>query len=171
MTVPPTPQAGGPARLRGRGRGKRITFREAVPVRRDRRGLRRQFRRATRDARDEWKTGMTALLRQLSASRMPLSEVLPGPRARDGVLLFLDGTQLLLTTRHGSADIKHLRQARHGFSSSVAVWLVRAEPSFTRRWFRLWFATDSHASLVEIHATVMPPAAAGHRGSPPGRRP
>ena len=84
------PRARGSARLRGRPTERRIRFREAVPVWRDRRDLRRLFRRAARAALAERKNKMMALLERLSADHVPLSEVVPGPRARDGVVEFLD---------------------------------------------------------------------------------
>jgi len=153
------PRAGGSARPRGRGR--RIRFREAVPVRHDRRDLRRQFRRAARAATAERKAEMTALLHRLSAGRVPLSEVIPGPRARDGVVVFLDGTQLLLLTRYGSADMKRLRDGHR--ASRVPVWLVGAQPSFARCWFRLWFASVGSTKLAEVMAKVGPVPAGSFR--------
>ena len=87
---------------RPRARKRRIGFRQAVPAWRDRRELRRIFRRAARAALAERKTEMTALLERLAADHVPLSEIAPGPRPRDGIVEFLDGTRLLLATRRGS---------------------------------------------------------------------
>jgi hypothetical protein len=97
---------------------------------------------------------MTELLRRLSSDRVPLEEVLPGPRARDGIVVFLDGTRLLLGARPGSAGIKRLRQ-RHR-RSSVPVWLVTAQPSFATSLFRLWFAPAGSTQLSEVLAKVGP---------------
>jgi hypothetical protein len=145
----------GSARSHGRDRGgRRIRFREAVPLRRDRRDLRHQFRRAARTAAAERKTEMTALLHRLSADQIPLSEVEPGPRAREGIVEFLNGTRLLLVTRRGSAGMKRLR-ARYR-ASQAPVGLVRLQPSFARRWFRLWFASADSPGLTEVVARVGP---------------
>lgn len=142
------------ARLRGRPGKTGITFREAVPVRHDRRDLRRLFRRAARAAMAERKAEMTGLLRRLSADHVPLSEVVSGPRAGDGVIVFLDGTQLLLATRHGGVSLTWLREGLRG--SGAPVWLVRAQPSFASCWFRLWFATVGSAKPAELLAKVGP---------------
>lgn len=97
---------------------------------------------------------MTVLLQRLSSDRVPLEEVLPGPRARDGVVVFLDGTRLLLVAHHGSAGIKRLRERHRG--SSVPVRLVRAQPSFATCLFRLWFAPAGSTQLSEVLAKVGP---------------
>jgi hypothetical protein len=141
-------------RPRGRARGKRVRFRDAVPVRRDRRDLRRQFRRAARAVTAEHKAGTTALLGRLSADRVPLSAVTPGARDTERIIEFLDGTRLLLATRHGTAKLERLE--RGGFWPPV--WLAQARPDFTHRWFRLWFASASRAELVEVRAAVTPAA-------------
>src|SRR5262245_58781733 len=93
---------------RGWGRRRRIRFKEVVPIRRDRRDLRRQFRRAARATLAEQRAEMAALLQQLSADHVPLSEIVPGSEARDGIVVFLDGTQLIFVTRYGSAGMKRL---------------------------------------------------------------
>lgn len=150
------PRAGRPAGPRGRVRTTRIRFRDAVPVRRDRRDLRRQFRRAARATTAEQKTETTALLDRLSG-RMPLAEISPGPRARDGIIEFLDGTRLHLITRHG-ASMRRLSQWHR--AARAPVWLVRAHPSFTRRWFRPWFTSADGTKTAEVVAAVKPAPAA-----------
>jgi hypothetical protein len=146
--------ASGSARLHGRLRGRRIRFREAVPSRHDRRDLRRLFRRAARAAVTERKAEMTALLQRLSAHHVPLSGVAPGPRARDGIVVFRDGTHLLLATRRGSTGMKRLREGQR--VPGAPVWLVRVQPSFASCWFRLWFASASAAKPSEVLAKVGP---------------
>ena len=133
---------------------RRIRFSEAVPVRRDRRELRRLFRRAARAAVTERKAEMTVLLRRLSADHVPLSRVVPGPRARDGVVVFADGTRLLLVTRHGGPCISWLGEGYRG--PGAPVWLVRAQPSFASCRFRLWFASAGSARPAEVLAEVGP---------------
>jgi hypothetical protein len=100
----------------------------------------------------ERKAETTALLQRLSADQVPLSEVIPGPRARDGIIVFLDGTRMLLLTRYGSADMKRLREGHR--ASRAPMQLVRAQPSFARRWFRLWFASPGSTKLAEVLAKV-----------------
>jgi hypothetical protein len=142
------------ARLRGRRGGHRIRFRDAVPLRRDRRSLRRKFRRAARAVANERKTETTALLRRLSAGCVPLSAVRPGPRSSERIVEFLDGTRLLLATRHRATNLKRLEQG----SRLPALWLAQAQPDFTHRWFRLWFASPTDDELVEVLAAVVPTA-------------
>jgi hypothetical protein len=151
-------RARGSARLRGRLRERRIRFREAVPVRRDRRELRRLFRRAARAALTERQAEVTALLERLSADQVPLSGVMPGQRARDGVVEFLDGTRLLLVTRRGSARLDRLTDEHSGAGDVVC--LLRAQPAFARCWFRLWFASAGARKPSEVLARVSPPPAA-----------
>ncbi|MGH3210359.1 MAG: hypothetical protein ACRDNO_21655 [Trebonia sp.] len=142
------------ARLRDHPRKRRIRFRQAVPVRRDRRELRRLFRRAARAALAERQNEMTALLGRLSADHALLSEVVPGPRPSDGVVEFLDGTRLLLVTRRGSNGLGRLT-AEHGATGAI-VCLIRAQPSFATCWFRLWFAAVGAQKPAEVLAKVRP---------------
>jgi len=139
---------------RGWGRRKRIRFKEVVPVRRDRRELRRQFRRAARAAVAERKAETTALLGRLSADHVPLSAVVPGPQAKRGVVVFADGTRLLLVTRRGGSGIRWLSEGQRG--SGTPVRLVRAQPSFASCWYRLWFASAGSAKPAELVARVGP---------------
>lgn len=148
------PRVRGSARPPGRPQEKRIRFRDAVPLRRDRRDLRRIFRRAARAAVAERKAEMTALLDRLSANHVPLSAVMPGPEAKRGVVVFADGTHLLLVTRHGGSSIRWLSEGQRG--SGTPVWLVRAQPSFASCWFRLWFASAGSAKPAELMARVGP---------------
>jgi hypothetical protein len=155
------PRGGRSTRLRGQGRERRIRFKDAVPVRRDRRDLRRQFRRSARAAAAEREAEMTALLQRLSARRVPLAEITPGCGARDGIIEFLDGTQLLFATRRGGAAVKRLSRWHH--ESRAPVWLIRAQPSFTRRRFRLWFTLADCTKPAEIVAEVRPVPAGAFR--------
>jgi hypothetical protein len=145
-------RASGSARPRARKR--RIGFRQAVPVRGDRRDLRRLFRRAARAALVDRQAEMTALLDRLSADHVPLSEIVPGPWPREGVVEFLDGTRLLLTTRRVSTGMDRLRDEHR--PAGAIVWLIRAQPSFASCWFRLWFASVGAAKPAELLARVGP---------------
>ena len=148
------PRVRGSARQPGRPKGRRIRFRDAVPLRRDRRELRRQFRRAARAAVAERKAEMTALLDRLSANHVPLSAVMPGPETGRGVVVFADGTRLQLITRPGSPGIRWLSEGQRG--SGTPVRLVRAQPSFASCWFRLWFASAGSSKPAELMARVGP---------------
>ena len=148
------PRGGRSTRLRGQGRQRRVRFRDAVPVRRDRRDLRRQLRRSARAATSERKAEVTALLQRLSARRVPLAEITPGQRARDGVIEFLDGTQLLFVTRRSGTTMKRFGQWHR--ASRAPVLLIRAQPSFTRRCFRLWFTSADGTKPAEVVAEVRP---------------
>lgn len=97
---------------------------------------------------------MAALLQQLSADHVPLSDIVLGPGARDGIVVFLDGTQLLFVTRYGSADMKRLREGHR--ASHVCMRLVVARPSFARGWFRCWFGSADSTKLAEVLARVGP---------------
>jgi hypothetical protein len=155
------PRVKRPARQRGRSEERRIRFRDAVPLRRDRRDLRRIFWRAARAAVAERKAEMTALLDRLSANHVPLSAVIPGPEARGGVVVFADGTRLLLVTRHGGSSISWLSEAHR--AAGTPVRLVRAQPSFASCWFRLWFATATSTKPAELMARVGPVPAGSFR--------
>lgn len=155
------PRVRGSARQPGRPQGRRIRFRDAVPLRGDRRELRRQFRRAARAAAAERKAETTALLGRLSANHVPLSAVVPGPEGKRGVVVFADGTRLLLVTRHGGSGIRWLSEGQRG--SGTPVWLVRAQPSFASCWFRLWFASAGSAKPAELMARVGPVPAGSFR--------
>jgi hypothetical protein len=97
---------------------------------------------------------MTALLDRLSADHVPLSEIVPGPWPRVGVVEFLDGTRLLLTTRRVSTGMDRLRDEYR--PAGAMVWLVRAQPSFASCWFRLWFASVDAAKPAELLVRVGP---------------
>lgn len=135
-------------------RARRVRFAEAVPSRRDRRDLRRRFRRVARHATAERKTQTVALLQRLSADRVPLLAVLPGQRNSERVIEFGDGTRLLIAARYGTGGIKRLRPG----AAWSPVWLAQVQPAFTRRSFRLWFASAGRPGLVEMMATVAAPA-------------
>jgi hypothetical protein len=147
-------RARGSARLRGQKRKRRIRFRQAVPVRRDRRELRRLFRRAARAALAERKTAMMVLLDRLSTDHVALSQVVPGPQPREGIVEFLDGTRLLLVGRHGSNCMSRLREEHNGIGAIVC--LIRAQPSFSSCRFRLWFVSLGTPKPVEVLVKVRP---------------
>jgi len=135
-------------------RKRRIGFRQAVPVRQDRRDLRRLLRRAARAALVDRQAEMTTLLDRLATDHVPLSDIRPGPWPQQGVVEFLDGTRLLLTTRRVSTGMDRLRDEHR--PAGAIVWLIRSQPSFATCWFRLWFASVDAAKPAELLARVGP---------------
>ncbi|MGH3206713.1 MAG: hypothetical protein ACRDNO_03010 [Trebonia sp.] len=148
----------GTARFPGRAREPRVRFRDAVPVRRDRRDLRRRFRRAARAATGERKAETSAVLRRLSADHVRLAGVIPGTQDTDMVAVFADGTRLLLGVRCGGGGLERLGQA----GSPLPVWLADAQPCFGRRRFWLWFASAGCVAPVEVLTSVSPVPPGSH---------
>lgn len=145
-------RAWGTARFRGRAQEPRVQFHDAVPLRRDRRDLRRRFRRAARAAMGERKAEMTTVLRRLSAGRVQLSGVVPGAHGTGTVAVFADGTQLLLEIRCGSGSMERLGRG----VSRFPVWLSDVQPCFGRRWFWLEFTSADRTVPVAVLASVAP---------------
>ena len=141
-----------PAWLGGRAnRAERVRFRDAVPVRRDRRDLRRRFRRAARAAMADREAQAAAQLGRLAANRVPLYAV--ARSRRETVVEFSDGTRLLLfSTRAGAASLGRLAPG----PAWSPVWLTQVRPCFAPSWFRLWFASGSQTGLLEVLAAVVP---------------
>lgn len=144
--------SGRPAWMRGRARQRRVRFRDAVPVRRDRRDLRRQFRRAATAATYERQAQAIALLGRLAADRVPVSAVRPGARETERIIEFFDGTRVQLTARSKSGNLLRLPPG----PATRPVWLLRAQPCYARHLFRLMFASAGHPWLLEVQATVGP---------------
>lgn len=144
-----------PAWLGGHaGRIERVRFRDAIPVRRDRRDLRRRFRRAARAAMADREAQAVAQLGRLAANRVPVHAVTRS--RRDTVVEFSDGTQLLLSsTRSGAASLGRLAPG----PVWSPVWLAQVRPCFAPSWFRLWFASDSQTGPLEVLAAVVPTTA------------
>jgi len=142
-----------PTWLGGHDQVARVRFRDAIPLRRDRRDLRRRFRRAARAAMAEREAQASAQLGRLAANRVPLSAVTRGGRDTERVVEFSDGTQLLLfSTRAGAANLARLAPG----PVFAPVWLAQVRPCFSPSWFRLWFATASQPSPLEVLAAVVP---------------
>lgn len=137
--------------VNGGAGGPSVRFRDAVPVRRDRRDLRRRFRRAARAVMGERKAEMTEVLRRLSADHVPLSGVIPVARGTGTVAVFIDGTRLLLGIRC-DGGMERLGQA----ASRFPVWLADVQPCFGRHLFWLGFAFANHAGPVAVLASVAP---------------
>ncbi|MGH3262244.1 MAG: hypothetical protein ACRDNS_09635 [Trebonia sp.] len=135
------------------GDDRRIEFADAVPLRRDRRDLRRRFRRATRAAMSEQNAAMAAVLRRLSAEHVRLSGVIQAAQDRDRdrakVVVFTDGTRLLLGI-HGDDGLERLG---HSYSR---IWLADVQPCLGRRLFWLGFTSATHRVRVAVLASVAP---------------
>jgi hypothetical protein len=136
----------------GRAREPRVRLRDAVPIRRDRRDLRRQFRRAARVAMAERKAEITAVLRRLSADQVPLSGVFPGPQDTEEITEFIDGTRLVLRVRCGRAAMERLGRG----ASNLPVWIAQVQPCLGHRRFWLWFVSAGRVAPVEVLASVTP---------------
>ena len=143
-----------PAWLGGHAhRVERVRFRDAVPVRRDRRDLRRRLRRAARAAMADREAQAAAQLGRLAADRVPLSAVTRSRRDTERVVEFSDGTRLLLfSTRSGAASLGRLAPG----PVWSPVWLAQVRPCFAPGWFRLWFASGSQPGPLEVLAAVVP---------------
>ena len=142
-----------PTWLRGHGQVEGVRFRDAVPLRRDRRDLRRRFRRAARAAMAERKAQAAAQLERLAASRVPLYAVTCGGRDTERVVEFCDGTRLLLcSSRVGAARLGRLAPG----PAWSPVWLAQVRPCFAPSWFRLWFASAIQPGPLEVLAAVTP---------------
>lgn len=149
-----------PARFWAWALGRRIQFRDAVPVRQDRRELRHRFRRAERAASAERKAALIAVLRRLSAEQAKVSAVALEPPGGGVIVGFQDGTRLRFDLRYGTADLQCLGREL----PRVPAWLVQARPCFGRAWFRLWFASAQATDLTEVLARVTTRSAAREPG-------
>ena len=142
-----------PAWLRGHSQAEHVRFRDMIPLRRDRRDLRRRFRRAARAAMVEREAQASAHLGRLAANQVPLYAVTSGERDTERVVEFCDGTRLLLcSTRAGAARLGQLAPG----PVWSPVWLAQVRPCFAPSWFRLWFASASQPGPLEVLAAVTP---------------
>ena len=142
-----------PAWLRGHSQVEHAQFRDMIPLRRDRRDLRRRFRRAARAAMAEREAQASAHLGRLAANRVPLYAVTRGGRDTERVVEFSDGTRLFLfSTRAGAASLGRLAPG----PAWSPVWLAQVRPCLAPSWFRLWFASASQPRPLEVLAAVAP---------------
>ncbi|MGH9057213.1 MAG: hypothetical protein ACRDYY_15340 [Acidimicrobiales bacterium] len=138
------------ARWRRRGGVLRIRFKEVVPLRGDRRDLRRRRRAVLRAIRAERKEAVTQELQELSKGRVPLVRLRPGPGDGAVIVEFTGDVRFLLTVRDCRAELRRLeRRAMRG-----DVYLERVHPCFGRSWYWLWFL--SWDGREELFAKVTP---------------
>jgi len=123
-------------RLRRWHSSARVSFMDAVPLRADRRELRRRLRSAARTTRAERKRRVTARLEDLAMRRVPVASVRPGVLG-DQLVEFVDGTRVWLDVRDGTTAIRRLA-AR---SSCQDIHLGCVEPCFGSCWYQLRFST------------------------------
>jgi hypothetical protein len=100
----------------------------------------------------ERKAEMTEVLRRLSADQARLSGVIPAAQDSGKVVVFTDGTRLLLGVRGGGDGMERLVRS----ASRFPVWLADVQPCFGRRLFWLGFTSDARAVPVEVLASVAP---------------
>ncbi|MGH9115819.1 MAG: hypothetical protein ACRDWW_08320 [Acidimicrobiales bacterium] len=128
----------------------RVQFKEVVPVRGDRRDLRRRLRVVLRAIRAEQKEAVTRELRALSKGRVPLVRLRPGSSEGAVIVEFSGDVRFLLSVRDCRAEMRRLeRRALRGDT-----YLERAQPCFGRSWYWLWFL--SWDGREEIFAKVAP---------------
>ena len=137
---------------RGRVRERRIRLRDAVPVPRDRRELRRRFRQVNRAVKSELRIETAAALQRLSADRVRVSGLVPGTRDTDAIVEFADGTQLLVGLFSAKAEMERLGQR----APRCPIWLIHVQPCFGYRRFWLWLASADRLAPLEVLASVRP---------------
>ena len=122
-------------------------FRDAVPRRADRRGLRQLVRHAARSESSVADRHVTETLNQLANSRVPVATVWVQPDHRE-VVQFSDGTELVVDVVGNTPMIDRMPGGRYR-----GVRLGQASPCMGRNWFLLWFVPP-HGEAVEIMAKV-----------------
>lgn len=131
---------------------ERIGLRDVVPVRRDRRELRRGFRQVNRAVKSELRAETAAALQRLSADRVLVSGLIPGTRDLDAIVEFADGTRLLVGLFSAKAEMERLGLR----AGRCPVWLARVQPCFGCRRFWLWLASAERPVPLEVLASVQP---------------
>ena len=112
----------------------RIRFSKAVPLRADRRQLRRLLRSAVRTTRAERKRRVTAGLSYLASRRVPVASVRTGVLG-DELIEFADGTRIWLDVRDGATVLRRLAAQ----SSSQSLFLGQVDVCFGCCWYQLHF--------------------------------
>jgi hypothetical protein len=105
---------------------------------------------------------MAAVLRRLSADHVRLSSVIPGAQDTGKVVVFTDGTRLLLGVRGGGNGMERLGRT----GSRFPVWLADVQPCLGRRLFWLGFTSADHAVPVAVLASVAPVSPGNPEGRP-----
>lgn len=139
-----------PPRPADRARERRTSLHDAFPGLRDRRELRRRFRRVARAVRRERRAEATAVLQRLADGHVLLARFIPGSLGTDDIAEFADGTWLLVGLFSAKADMRRLglRAARY------PVWLEQVQPCFGCRRYWLWVASADRVAPLEVLASV-----------------
>ena len=124
-------------------------FKDAVPLRADRRELRRLLRRAARSEKSVADRHIVETLNQLAIRRVPVATV--WVQADDRVVVhFADGTELVVDIAGNAPMIDRMRGGR-----VRGVRLGQASPCMGRNWFLLWLVSPQ-GEAVEVMAKVAP---------------
>ena len=154
-----------------RSSSPRTSFSKAVPLRVDRRELRRQFRAVVRSTRAERKRRVTAGLSYLASRRVPVASVRTGVLG-DELIEFADGTRIWLDVRDGTTVLRRLA-AR---SPSQYLFLGQVDVCFGCCWYQLHFwgsgeigpAVLARVKQYESTTTWIQRAAGSRWHRPPG---
>ncbi len=141
-------------RRRCRCRPQRVGFSDAVPLRADRRELRRRLSAVVRASRADRRRRITAGLSALARRRVRITAVHPGV-VGDELVEFADGSRVWLDVRDGSAELRRLA----ALSTCRDLYLRRVEPCFGCSWYQLAFA-----SVQQPGQTHMAPSRGRHGG-------
>ena len=139
-----------PPRPGARARERRTSLRDAFPGLRDRRELRRRFRRVARAVRRERRAEATAGLQRLAAGHVLLAGLVPGSQDMDDIAEFTDGTVLLVGLFSAKADMRRLGLR----AGQYPVWLEQVQSCFGRRRYWLWVASADRVVPLEVLASV-----------------
>lgn len=129
-------------------RSQSVRYRDAVPIRRDRRELRRLWRRTYREVTTEHAKTISSKLGQLVTRRSRLVGVAPD-RDTTGVV-FADGTRLRLRVRYTNTDLASLTTIGAGAPVPRLEGFERCPGS---SFYRLYF-TGTGWCRVEVLAQV-----------------
>lgn len=141
----------------------KISFKDAVPRRADRRELRGLLRGAARSERPVADQNVAATLSQLSERRVPVATVWLQPDDRE-VVQFSDGTELVVDVAGSVLMTDRMRGGRF-----QGVRLGLATPCVGSCWYRLWFVPPG-GEVVEVMAKVAPYQPPGAAPSETARR-
>lgn len=142
----------------------RTRFKVAVPLRAERRDLRRRLRAAARDELAEQARVITKSLERLADRRAAVMAVTAaGPVCRNGTVEFIDGTRFVLRFPNGVRELVRLGRSLTGIA-----YLEHVEPSFGHCWYLLRFRSVWGASVevsvkvVQVGWSVVAPARSLH---------
>ena len=142
---------------------RRTRFKVAVPLRAERRDLRRRLRATARDELAEQARVITKSLERLVDRRAAVVAITPGPVCQTGTVEFIDGTRFVLRLPNGARELVRLGRSLTGIA-----YLEHVEPSFGHFWYVLRFRSVWGASVevsvkvVQVGWSVVAPARSLH---------